>query len=238
MQPAGSSYARPTGPEEKRGCRKANVPHLRAALTLLHLVAITLMALPAPIGADRTSNYEGPEAEAQLAQIVDALDRVGIRATKEDVVDLSLAVARPVMAARRAVLTPFKPYYSLAGTRQGYRMFSGTSRYQNRLQVEVRDQGEWRTLYLMGDPDARWRGATFNHELTRSMLYRYTERRYRKRWNAVADWIAAEAAADHPTVDRVRVSVQHGPIQTAAEARSGTVPETRRRRKRTLVVEQ
>ena len=213
------------------------MPHLRATLILLHLVAITLMALPAPVGADKTSHYQGPEAEAQLAQIVNALDRVGIEATGDDVVDLSLAVARPVMAARRAVLNPFRPYYTLAGTRQGYWMFSGTSLYQNRLHVEVRDRGEWRTLYLAGAPNARWRGATFNHELTRSLLFRYTERRYRKRWNAVADWIAEEAAMDHPTVDRVRVSLQHGPIQTAAEARSGVVPETRRRRKRTLVVE-
>lgn len=209
-------------------------PHLRAALILLHLFAIVLMAIPAPVGADRASNYENPQARRELAQIADTLGRIGVEVTDEQIAAFSLGLSKRVMALRHVALTPFRPYYSLFGTRQGYRMFSGVALYGHRLHVQVEEVGEWRTLYLARDREHSWRGAAWDNELSRSMLYRYSDKRYLRRYNAITEYIAREVAVDYPLATRVRISWLHGPLQSPAEARAGQWPEQRDRRVRTI----
>jgi hypothetical protein len=204
-------------------------PHLRAGLLLAHLVAITLMALPAPLGADRASSYEGPQAEEELARVASALRRVGLRVTPDQIAEASLRSARRILAVRRAALLPFEPYYALAGTTQGYRMFSGVALYSDRLWIEAQIDGGWRTLYLARDPEHDWHALALDHELPRSLLYRYPTRRYRKRWAAFAEVLADDVFAEVPKASRVRLSWLHSRVQTHAESREGTVPETRRR---------
>jgi len=209
-------------------------PQVRAALLLLHLFAITLMALPAPVGADRSSNYEGPQARRELAQVSDSLARVGVEASPEQIAALSIGISKKVLALRRLALAPFRPYYSLFGTRQGYRMFSGVALYGDRLHVQVEEAGQWRTLYLARDDAHDWRGPAWDSELSRSMLYRYSGKRYRERYGAITKFVAREVALDYPLATRVRISLLHGAVQSPAEARAGEWPEQRDRRVRTI----
>ncbi len=213
-------------------------PHVRAVLLLLHIVAVVLMALPAPIGSDRDDTYEMASVREQLQQLSEALGAVGIEASEDEIAELSKTSARRILAARKAALRPFRPYYSLAGTRQGYRMFSGVSLYGDRLQVEIDRGDDWELIYLARDPDHRWRWWTFNHELTRSLLYRYVEKRYRRRFEAMTRWIAREAATDFPDVERVRVSFLRQRTPSPAESRAGVTHEVRVVRTRTVEVDE
>jgi len=212
-------------------------PQIRAALLLLHIVAVVLMALPAPVGSERDDTYEMPAVREQLQQLRDLLGRVGVETTEDELADLSKNSARAVLDVRKTALRPFKPYYDLAGTRQGYRMFSGVSLSGDRLQVEIDRGGEWELIYLARDPDHTWRWWTFNHELTRSLLYRYVEKRYRKRFKSLSRWVAAEAAADFEGVERVRVSFLRQRIPSPSESRDGVVHEVRVVRSRTIEVD-
>ncbi|MCO4770460.1 MAG: hypothetical protein KDA24_10565 [Deltaproteobacteria bacterium] len=211
-------------------------PQLRALLILLHLVAITLMALPAPVGSERADTYEVQEVKDQLEQLSSALERVGISASPAEIAETLISTSGRFLQARRAVLKPFRPYYRWAGTRQGYRMFSGVSHYGNRLHIEIEEGDAWRTIYL-AHSEEDWRWGTFNHELSRSLLYRYVEPRYRKRWKAIARWAAREAGRDFPSATRVRVSWRHAPIQTPAQSRAGTWPDARSRTTRTIRID-
>jgi len=228
--------AKPASETSRDSPRGPVWPHLRGALLLLHLVAITLMALPAPVGSDQRSNYEGPEAEAELQALSDGLARVGLDVPPDAIVDWSVSTSARVLALRRAALAPFQPYYRWAGTRQGYRMFSAVALRGNRLTVEV-DRGDgWELLYLARSARHTWRRSQLDHELTRSMLDRYTRKRYRKRYDAVTEWIARQVAVDVPDAERVRVSFRHAPIQTAAQSRAGEIPPTLQRRTRVVEV--
>ena len=192
------------------------------------------MALPAPVGADKPSNYEGEQAEEELGRITSALSAVGIELSNEEFAELSMGAARRILAARKAALRPFQPYYSLAGTRQGYRMFSGVALVSDRLWVEAERDGRWETLYLARDPAHDWRGLALDHEQTRSLLYSYPSRRYRRRWKAFSQMLAEQVAVDIPEATRVRVSWKHARVQTPRQSRRGEEPRESRRGERTV----
>lgn len=196
-------------------------PQVRAALLLLHLAAVVLAALPAPVGTDRHSAYRTRHAQAELKRVTEQLEGIGVELTPKELEDLLVDTSKQVLTVRKAVLAPFAPYRDLLGTRQGYRMFSGTSRLSDRLHVEVREEGAWRTVFLTRDPEYPWLRSALDHELGRSMLYRYSEPRYRKRYRAFAAWLARRAAVDFPAADRLRVGWIPTRAPSPAAARAG-----------------
>lgn len=196
-------------------------PQLRAALLLLHLVAVLLAALPAPVGTDRHSAYQTRQAQAELKRITNQLEGIGVELTPKELEDLLVDSSKQILGVRKAILAPFVPYRDLLGTRQDYRMFSGTSRMSDRLHVEVREDGAWRTVFMTRDPQYPWLRSALDHELGRSMLYRYAEPRYRKRYRAFATWLGRRAAVDFPTADRLRVEWIPSRAPSPSEARAG-----------------
>lgn len=194
-------------------------PQVRAALIALHLVAITLMALPAPVGGMNRKAWAEPTVQAEL----DAwAARLGVdRDTFEDQL---WDVASAVMTVRTAALKPFRPYYRLCGTHQSWRMFVAPHVYPSRLQVRVRTGKDWQTVYEVRSAEHAWHREQLDTDRMRSAVFRYGWTTYEPTYRQFAKWLADQALADFPDADEVQVRFVKARTPTPEQARAGEEP--------------
>ncbi len=204
---------------------KRSWPHLRAAFVLFHLTAITLMALPAPGGGLDRQQWADPTVQAEFRLWNQRLDGLGVHMTQAQFEDRLYAAAHAIMDVREVALTPFKPYYKYCATNQSWRMFVAPHTYPERLHIEVKEGGEWRTVYVERDPTATWRGYQLDHDRMRSAIFRFGWRKYRTSYVQFADWTARQAAVDFPEATEVRLRYWKQRSPSAAEVRRGFEPE-------------
>ena len=112
-------------------------PHLRAALVVAHLTAITLMAMPAPVGGLDRRTWKDPTVQAEFAVWRARLGALGVERTPKAFEDDLFRVAKGLVDVRDEVLAPFQPYYRWCGTWQSWRMFVAPHTHPSRMRVEV-----------------------------------------------------------------------------------------------------
>jgi hypothetical protein len=198
------------------------VAHWRALFVLFHLVAVTLMALPAPEGAMDRANWADPTVQAEIA--------VWARRLSVPPADLEEALwrfATRYTAARDRVLAPFGPYYEWCGTEQSWRMFVAPHRHPTRLHVDVREGGEWRAVFVERDREHAWLARQLCSYRFRSLTFRFGWPSYAGEYRSFADWLAHQAARDFPDADRVRVRMFRFRTPSPAEVRAGRPVEGR-----------
>jgi hypothetical protein len=182
--------------------------HLRALLVALHLVAVTLMALPsAGEGLSRWA-WQDPTVQEEFGDWVGRLNRWGVAVTREEFEDDLWAAASAYETVHGRLLAPFGRYYWWCGTFQSWRMFAGPHRYPSRLLIDVEEAGAWRPAYVQRDPAHAWLAARLDHYRMRPFLYRLSWYRYSDRFDdfdQLARWVAGQAARDYPGAGRVRV---------------------------------
>ena len=112
-------------------------PHVRAALVLLHLVAVVALAIPSlRAGLDRGS-WADPTVQDEF--------RAGLRDSKWS---RRRSRSRRGRFAQRwsrlheAMTAPFEPYRTYLGVRQPWVMFVAPHRYPARLEIEILEAGE------------------------------------------------------------------------------------------------
>ena len=200
------------------------VDHLRAGFVAVHLVAVVLMALPAPYGARTASSWRDPTVQAE----VDAwATRLGVdRDTLEEV---ARGTAVAVADARQAVLAPLDPYYRYAGTWQGWRMFVAPHRYPARLHVDLQTDLGWEPLYVVGSAEHDWHAHQLRHARMRALVFLAAWDRYHKQRARLADWVARTVAEERPDAVAVRLRYHKartpGPGAPAPEGRWVAVEE-------------
>lgn len=197
-------------------------PHLRTALILLHLFAITVLAFPAPGSGLNRSAWNDPTVQEELGAWQDRLEGVGLHFdSAEDFQDWLYGFARGYQDGLNAVMKPFRPYYRYAGTQQSWRMFVAPHRHPAILHVDLREGGEWRTVYLENSPTFTWHAAQLDHDRTRSALFRYAWSNYRRHYNAFTGWLAVELAREFPDAEQARFRYWKYRTLTPEQARAG-----------------
>jgi hypothetical protein len=204
------------------------VAQLRGLLVALHIVAITLMALPAPgEGLDRQA-WQDPTVRAEFAGWAARLNWLGIAVTQEEFEDRLWNVATGYMGARDRVLAPFSYYYSTFGTIQSWRMFAGPHRHPIRVEIEVYAGGTWQTVYRERDPEHAWLASVFDQYRFRPVFYRFGWYRYHGEdpdFREFVRWVGGQAEHDFPQASRVRVRLYQLQTPSPDEVRAGQPPE-------------
>ena len=203
-------------------------PQIRAALLLLHLVAVGLSAVPAPEGGLSRSAWKDPTVQGELKAWAENLRALGLSVSADEFEDGLWGFATAYMKGRKQVLAPFKPYYRYCGTTQAWRMFVAPHRYPARLFVEVseREEGDdWRLVYEQDTPGADWMKDTFEDDRFRSIIFRYSWKAYRRSYKQMGDWVADRAAEDLPGVRRVRLRWYKYRTPSPQEVLRSRIPE-------------
>jgi hypothetical protein len=195
-------------------------PQARAALVALHLFAVVAAAFPGP--SPSAANRVKWKNEPTQMQMAAWSARLGT--TPEEFEDALFGVTRVWLRVREAVLWPFRPYYDYCGTWQAWALFAAGGRDATRLHVEVREGGEWRTVYVTRDPKRAWLDGWLSHHRMRSAVEGVGND---EQLPSFAAWIAEQAAKDFPEADAVRVRYHRARSPTPREARSGYRPEGR-----------
>lgn len=201
--------------------------HLIAALAALHLLAVVLMAMPAPGGGMNRSTWKDPTVQGEFAAWSERLRALGLDLGQQELEDQAWRFAQAWMGARARVLAPFKPYYRYAGTVQSWRMFVAPHRFPTRLEIAVQEGGAWRVVYRERDPDAAWRGRWLDHDRFRSVIFRFGWKPYRTIYRQFGAWIAGHAARDFPEADRARVYLVRYRTLSPEQVRAGEAPNER-----------
>lgn len=200
---------------------RARWPHVRAALVLFHVVAVLLLAFPAPAGVMQREAWKDPSVQSEFRIWTARANALGISWTKDELEDLVWRFAIAFMDVRATVLTPFRPYADYLGVRQDWRMFSAPHRFPTRLHIEIEEGGEWRTLFVERSDEHTWRRAFFEHHRIRRVVFLHGWRQFRRRYEAFAQYIAREVAAEFPEATQVRLSHFKFRSPTPEEAAQG-----------------
>lgn len=199
--------------------------HLRAALVLLHLVAITLVAIPSVGSGLNRSAWKTPTVQAEFRAWSERLGALGWAIGPAELEERAWVFAKAYEDGRARVLAPFEPYYTYCGTWQTWKMFVAPHLHEGRLTIEV-DRGQgWERLYLARDAEADWHRAWFDHDRMRAAMFRYAWAHYRTPRSQMVDWVARTVATELPDARRVRVSFLRARTRTPEEVRAGVAVE-------------
>jgi hypothetical protein len=196
-------------------------PHLRAAFFLFHVVAVTLLALPAPSGGMDRRTWSDPTVKAEFDAWRGRLAAIGVELDARSFEDQLFASASAFMDLRAQVLAPFKPYHLYFGTWQSWRMFIAPHTHPTRLEIAVREGEAWRTVFFERSAEATWMRDVLDNDRMRSALFRYAWKNYASTWKEFGGWVAQRAAEDFPDADAVRLRYYRTTTRSAAEVRAG-----------------
>ncbi len=203
--------------------------HLRAALLLLHLGAVSVAALPSAGEGLRRSAWKNPTVRAEFTAWADRLTKLGLATDPDALEDTAYGFARSWHAVHLALLRPFRPYYTCCGTYQSWRMFVAPHRYPARLHVDVDRGAGWEPIYVARSRDHRWRSRLLDTDRFRTLLFRYAWPHYRRagRYDALVRWLSRQAARDFPDGERLRVRMFTYRTRSPEEVRAGVPPSGR-----------
>lgn len=201
-------------------------PQIRAVLITLHIVAITLLAIPAPDGGLDRKAWNNPTVQAELKEWTENLNACGIDLSQQELEDQLWRGSHAYMEVRNEVLGPFLPYYIYCGTFQAWRMFVAPHRYPTALHIEIAEHGVWRPVYVERDPRHGWLGRQLDSHRFRSVVFRFGWPGYEGEFDRFAHWVAHRAAADFPEAQRVRIRLVKSRTRSPQEVRAGQAPET------------
>jgi len=204
-------------------------PTVRAALIAAALFVNCCAASPIPTSI-KPSVFKDPVAQEELERWVAMLGRAGIETTKGEFAGLLLTWGNRLGGVEVAVLKPFRGFMRTTGTRQSWGVFAFPAVYPNQLHVQVRQRGEWVTLYRALDPEATWWKRRFLYRRIRA-LYDGNASSARQSYENFVAWVAREALAEHPEADRARVFFVRKHVTPPGEPPD---PQTTRRLKRTI----
>lgn len=196
-------------------------PQIRGVLVALHVLAVFMLAFPAPAGVMQRSAWRDPSVQAEFRIWTDRANALGIGVSQQEFEDFIYELATGFMDVRNAAIAPARPYGDYLGVRQDWRMFSAPHRFPTRLHIEIEENGEWRTLYVELSDEFTWRRTFFEHHRVRRLLFLHGWSQFRRRYESFARYVAGEVAVEFPEATRVRLSHFKYRSPTAKEAAEG-----------------
>jgi hypothetical protein len=213
-------------PAGAAGLERRWVSRLVYGLVTLHVVAVTLMAIPAPpAGIMNAADWDSPLAHEEFTAWSQTLSLLGFSVSAQDLRETLWHAARSYVDVRARVLAPFQPYYQFCGTRQGWPLFSHPNRFPTRLSIDIREDEQWRTIYEERNSDNVWRNSRLDHEHLRTAIFSLFDQR--REFDEFAQWIARRVRQDFPRADQVRVRLYQFHTLPPDDVRRGRRPSGR-----------
>ena len=213
-------------------------PHVRASLVALHIGAVHLLAIPDAGGvALERSSWKNPTVQAELKAWAQRLTDMGFQTDTPTLEAGAYAVAKSWTTTLKTLRVPVRPYADLFGVRQTWRMFMAPHRHPAKLHVDIEVDGQWRPIQIARSAEYDWRREQFDHPRMRSMLFRYSWKRYRRYYQGLTHWIASRAAEDFPEATRVRIRMYGFRTPTPDEVRTDSIPEGKFKQQRVFTAE-
>lgn len=209
-------------------------PHLRALFVGYHLLAVVVLSLPTAGAMTSDSMWRSANFKADIAGYAGALGSLGVEMTPEELTQRLRGAAFSFAGIRTAIAWPFDRYARLVGARQGWAMFASPQRHPAELNVEIKVDGAWRTIYRPHDESADWRGETMRHNRVRKYAGRFARGFIPKNYDELASWLATEASVDHPEATAVRVRLYRYRSLPPEKVRAGERPAGHYERVRTF----
>jgi hypothetical protein len=199
------------------------IASIRGLFVIFHLVAISVMAFPCPVGSvvDR-SVWKTADVQEDVA---DWSERLGV--TPVELQDGVFAVAERHIDIHQRVQAPFALYYKYCGTYQSWNMFGTAPRTATRLHIDVEEDGVWRPIYIERDPEHTWQARWFDHCRFRPVLKRLGAGHHDEAMPAFARFAARHAARDYPEAKQVRVRFYEFRTLAPEDTRAGKMSEGR-----------
>ena len=200
---------------------------LRAIFVALHLIAITAVAFPAPVGM-RRADLENPDVQSAIEAWRGVAGVFGIEVDPDALQERLWTSGNSLLATRKTALAPMQPYYQYAGTRQSWSMFGYLNHTPARIEIHIDHGAGWEPLYIARTSAHAWRGHQFDQERFRGLINAFSWKQRRSKLRQVADWVALQAAADFPEAQRVRIRMHARPLpDPAALQESGELTHTK-----------
>lgn len=178
--------------------------HVRAVVIALVLVVNGVAASPLPKSVKR-SQFDTPIAIEELDRWVGISQTVGVPLTRAELTEHAYTIGKFFADLRGSLLGPFKGWFRVTGTGQGWGLFTYPDSYPHQLVVEVRPaDGEWRPVYTALDPDAAWRRSSLVYRRVRG-VYDGNTRKPGASYDNFAAWLGKHALADFPDAAEARV---------------------------------
>lgn len=187
--------------------------HLRAIIILLHVFAINIIAFPTPRGALSKKHVQKADIQESMKLwhnllLYKALTGRSVEQFSGDLV----ATGRWLVKTQKNLSEPFIPYYRYAGTRQSWQMFGYVQHTAGVLNISLKEDDEWKPLYVDLDENYQWQGTLLKQERVRASRSLFAQRRFKKRYDLFVEWMAQAAFTDFPNATEVRVFYQQRTI--------------------------
>lgn len=196
-------------------------PTLRAILVTYHVLAVGLLAVPAPYGVMTRSLWQEPTVHDEFRAWAGHLGAVGVDVTPAELEESLWNASGRFLSARDVVIAPFKPYERYAGVAQSWRMFGAPNLYPVRLEISVMEGGRWGRVYTSRSDEATWMRRWFDDHALRRAVFKGALAKNKPRFEVFCDWLAERAARDFPEATHLLVRQYRYRIPTPAEAREG-----------------
>jgi hypothetical protein len=190
---------------------------LRAAFVLFHVVAITIMSIPAPVNGMNEKQWSTPAGRRELHGWADVVRSVGLDVTDDAFRQFVWEVGNSWLSFRNDVVAPFRPYLIYTGSRQSWRMFSMVEHEEGRLAVYLERNGTREPLFVTYEHEV-WRRAQLRQERTRTILGDFYAQDSKRSWSGFVDRLADWAREDFPDGERLVVELGIRPTPAPGEA--------------------
>ena len=204
---------------------------LRFGFVLFHLTAVTVLSVPAPVGARLDATWKERHVRSQVLEWVAPFRSLLGDRSDEQVLTLTRAVATRILNVRDLVIAPFVPYSRAVGAGQGWQMFGSLNDQPARLRIRVAPapEGPWETLYLARDPAHAWQIGLMDEERTRAAVNDWSWERGRAEYESFAARIAERVAADRPDARFVELAMMRFKVPAPDDLKPGVDPPEKER---------
>jgi hypothetical protein len=200
------------------------VREIRAVLVLVHVVAVCVLATPDLDSTLSRRAWKHPTVQQELGAWAGRLSGIGVEVAPAELEAWAWTTAVRWTRLRNVIAAPFGPYVEQLGVRQRWHVFAAPHRFPERLAVDVREDGHWREVFVLGSDEHDWRRRQLTHDRMRTAIFRYGWPQYRSNYGRFCAWLAARASHDFPRADTLRCRLQRARTPTPAEARRGERP--------------
>ncbi len=170
----------------------------------LHIIAVTLRALPAPGNAAMNkSAWQAVTVQRELSAWNGRINKLGISMSDAEFQEHLWRFSVAFMRARGEVLAPFDWYYMYFGTWQSWRMFVAPDTHPSRWQLRIREHGEWRTIYEERSPLYTFKRRLFDNVQMRYAMFLFGWAQHPQDYADFADWVFKQVKINFPQADMV-----------------------------------
>ena len=181
--------------------------HALGLFVLYHLGAVLLGSVPAAVGGVNRKSWKNPTVAAELDTWHSTLSEAGLVGDRESFEAGLFKLAVQTVRFHKKLTAPFQPYYSLAGTKQGWRMFIAPMTRPAALRIEGQwtAEGEWEPLYVHHSDEHDFAATQLRYSRTRPVLFAIAWPRNKGRYARFGRTLAGRAFEEHPELRAVRL---------------------------------